>query len=176
MKKIILFAALVLGAFVMNAQHLEYNNLKNVDSKLMSYVDFTSYTASDGTTIKIGDFVEFGKSSADMNYKYIMTYVPMTTPTYIKGDFEGRKFEVVRITVNGKGENKYVGIWTKTDFAGKYIIDCERALKSGELVGDGMSSDAALAALEREKKKFDLGVITEEEYNQKKSELIKFIK
>ncbi len=176
MKRIILFAVLVFGVFAMNAQHLDYNNLKNVKSKAMSYVDFTSYTASDGTTIKIGDYVEFGESSGENFYRYIMTYVPMTSPVYIKSGFAGRKYEVVRITVNGKDENKHVGIWTKTDFAGKYLIDCEPALKYGELVGDGMTSDAALAELEKEKKKFDLGIITEEEYNQKKSELIKYIK
>lgn len=176
MKKIILFAAFVFGLSALCAQHLNFDNLQNVDSKLMSYVDFTSYTASDGTTIKIGDFVEFGMVSSS-HYEFVYAMVPLTAPAKISSSYAGQKYEVVRITVNGKGQNKHVGIWTKSPIGGsKFLIDYEQALKAGEIVGNGMTSDKALAELEKEKKKFDLGIITEDEYNQKKSELVKYIK
>lgn len=39
-----------------------------------------------------------------------------------------------------------------------------------------MSSDDALKELKKEKDKLDLGLITEEEFNKRKEELIKYIK
>jgi hypothetical protein len=41
---------------------------------------------------------------------------------------------------------------------------------------DGLTNDEALAELKRFKEKLDLQLITQEEYNQKKAELIKYIR
>lgn len=178
MKKILGILVVMLVMMSGMAQELTYESLQTMtDLKMLSYKDFTQYTASDGTVIKIGDMVEFGESSGDTRYKHIMTYVPLATPTNISSGFEGRKYEVIRITANGKNGNNYVGIWTKTAVGGaKYVIDCEPALKSGELVGNGLTSDKALNELEKMKKKLDLGIITQEEYDAAKTELIKYIK
>ena len=39
-----------------------------------------------------------------------------------------------------------------------------------------MTSDAAMEQLKKEKEKLDMNLITEEEYNKRKEELIKYIK
>ena len=59
---------------------------------------------------------------------------------------------------------------------GGILIQFENALQSGEIKGYGMSSDDALKELKKEKDKLDLGLITEEESNKRKEELMKYIK
>lgn len=71
MKKLVLLVAISLTAFFANAQELNFNDLLNIETKMFKYIDYTSYTASDGSTIKIGDYVEFGEASGDKNYNYI---------------------------------------------------------------------------------------------------------
>ena len=57
-----------------------------------------------------------------------------------------------------------------------YNIMIEEAIASGEIKTNGMTSDNALAELKKWKDKLDLELITQDEYNKKKSELLKFIK
>lgn len=45
-----------------------------------------------------------------------------------------------------------------------------------ELTTNSYTSDEAITELKRFKDKLDLGLITQEDYNKKKDELIKFIK
>jgi hypothetical protein len=54
-------------------------------------------------------------------------------------------------------------------------IEIEDAIKHGEVLSLGMTSDEALSELKKAKDKLDLGLITEEEYEKIKSELIKYI-
>lgn len=57
------------------------------------------------------------------------------------------------------------------------VLNFDGALASGEISDVGyISSDQALQMLKNEKDKFDLGLITKEEYELRKSELVKFIK
>jgi len=58
------------------------------------------------------------------------------------------------------------------------FVDFESALQSGELIGKkgSISSADAINELKKAKEKLDLGLITVEEYDKKKSEMIKFIK
>ena len=59
---------------------------------------------------------------------------------------------------------------------GNYNVDFENAILNGEIKSFGMTSDEALAELKKAKDKMDLGLISKEEYETKKSELVKFIK
>lgn len=49
-------------------------------------------------------------------------------------------------------------------------------MQNGEIKGLGMTSDAAMEQLKKEKEKLEMDLITEEEYNKRKEELMKFIK
>jgi hypothetical protein len=49
-------------------------------------------------------------------------------------------------------------------------------MSTGEIKGTGLTSDDALAELKKAKDKLDLGLITQEQYDLKKSELTPFIK
>lgn len=57
-----------------------------------------------------------------------------------------------------------------------YTIDFENALSNGEVKGFGKTSDEALAELKKAKDKLDLGLISQEEYDKVKAELVPFIK
>ena len=57
-----------------------------------------------------------------------------------------------------------------------YSVGFERALSCGEIVGQGMTNDKALIELKKWKDKLDLDIITKEEYENKKLELIQYIK
>jgi predicted Zn-dependent peptidase len=57
-----------------------------------------------------------------------------------------------------------------------YTIQFENALSTGEIKGTGKTSDEALAELKKAKDKLDLGIITQEEYDKIKSDLLPFIK
>ena len=56
------------------------------------------------------------------------------------------------------------------------ILKFENAIYYKEINSKGMSSDDALNELKRAKDKLDLGIISKEEYEVKRLELIKFIK
>jgi hypothetical protein len=52
----------------------------------------------------------------------------------------------------------------------------ESTIDFGEITSKGMTSDDALSELKKAKDKLDLGIITKEEYEAKRTELVKFIK
>jgi ribosomal protein S17E len=57
-----------------------------------------------------------------------------------------------------------------------FIMNFELAYQNGEVKSNQISSDEALNELKRWKDKLDLELITKEEYEAKKSELLKYIK
>jgi len=71
-----------------------------------------------------------------------------------------------QITTYGKGESVAYS-----------IMNFEEAFNTGEVILPGyMTSDAALAELKKEKSKLDLELITQNDYDKRKQELVKFIK
>jgi hypothetical protein len=56
------------------------------------------------------------------------------------------------------------------------ILKFESAISYGEIKSKGMTSDDALNELKKAKDKLDLGLISKEEFEVKKTELVKFIK
>ena len=57
-----------------------------------------------------------------------------------------------------------------------YTILFENALATGEIKGTGLTSDEALSQLKKAKDKLDLGIITQEEFDNFKKELTPYIK
>jgi hypothetical protein len=57
-----------------------------------------------------------------------------------------------------------------------YTITFENAVETGELKSFGKTSDEALAELKKAKDKLDLGLITQEDYDKIKADLVKYIK
>lgn len=86
---------------------------------------------------------------------------------------------VKSITIVG---SKKIGFKAQAELAAcgtcnNLLVDIELAIETKEVRPYGvMSSDEALTALKAEKDKLDLGLITQEQYDNRKTELAKFIK
>lgn len=59
---------------------------------------------------------------------------------------------------------------------GLFIYNFDSAIANGEIKSKLMSSDEALAQLKKAKDKLDLGLISQEDFEKLKADLVKFIK
>lgn len=147
-----------------------------------------SYTASDNITYHIGDTIKLGTGSDNNgNFKYLQMGGLSNTLSAMNGDYQnvsssvGRNYSGLNVIIKKIKEQKFKG-GTKVLFVvgggniTNYNLMIEEALKTGEIASNGMSSDEALSTLKKEKDKFDLGLITSDQYEAKKKELILFIK
>lgn len=168
----------VLSVVSVNGQSLSYEELKDVKAKKMSYLEYTEYVSKNGSVFKVGDSVKIGNQSGANRYNNIITCVPLAKPVNVTGNMSGKELLIKKIRVNKDFTgNNCVSLWVDCGFAGSfYVIDLEPALASGEIGGDGMTEEQALKEIETLKKKFELEIITEEEYKEKRAELIKYIK
>jgi hypothetical protein len=141
--------------------------------------EFSSYLASDGAIYKIGDRIKIGVPSSNKTFAFITEGDGILLPiTNLLATASGQETEIKKIWVVGNKRTGYsVSMRTKGISAlSNYTIQFENALSTGEIKGFGMTSDEALAELKKAKDKLDLGLISQEEFNEKKSELSKFIK
>jgi len=101
--------------------------------------------------------------------------------TYLPEVFKGKEVEIedIKFSKNGKKATS-AGVMLIFNNPGMDItvLNLGFALQYGELINPkgSMTSDQALAELQKAKIKLDLGVITLEEYDNIKKELMKVIK
>ena len=174
MKKLIYSSLLLIFTFSLNAQTLNYSDLS---SGTKPKGKFQSYTSKNGEIYNVGDEIEIGKpSGANGNYVYISEMDAMGTIYKVKEGIADNKSEIKKIYVRKtRGEFKAAFASTSTGVS-KYYYFIEDAIKSGEIKSSIMSSDEALEKLKKAKDKLDLEIISKEEYEKIKAELVKFIK
>jgi hypothetical protein len=158
-------------------QEIKYSDLSTATKE--SKGSYKSYVASDGSVYKIGDKIKIGyPSSSNKSFTYITSGDGVLIPImYLPASFSGSETEILDIWVYGNKRTGYfVGFTTKgAPGFGKFKIYFENALSNGEVKSFGKSSDEALAELKKAKDKLDLGLITQEEFDNIKSELSKYI-
>lgn len=167
-------ALVVLSIGASFAQEIRYSDLATAKRGY-----YTSYIASDGAVYKIGDAVTIGFPSSNKTFAFIQEGDGILIPiTNLNASVSGQRTVIKKITVSGtKRTGKAVGFRTKGKIGiSNYFIQFENALATGEVKGFGMTSDDALAELKRNKDKLDLGLITQEEYDKLKADLVKYIK
>jgi hypothetical protein len=158
---------------------------------------------ADGSTLQIGNKMKLGKPSGTNqsnqqtagvfgstnqtvnNFTYIMLgrigSAILSGITYLPEVFKGRDVEIedIKFAKNGKKATT-AGVMIIFNNPGMDItvLNLDAALQYGELINPtaAMTSDQALAELQKAKTKLDLGVITQEEYDNIKKELMKIIK
>ena len=175
MKKIILmsFASMLFGSI--NAQELNFKDLSTITER----GEFTSYIGSDGGVYKIADRIKIGVPSSNKTFAFISQGDGIIMPLEpLMASSSGTETEIKRIFIVG---NKRIGYSVSMRTKGliglmNYTIQFENAMSTGEIKGTGLTSDDALAELKKAKDKLDLGLITQEQYDLKKSELTPFIK
>lgn len=157
------------------SQEVKYTELSSITSR----GEITSYVGSDGAVYKVGDKLKIGVPSSNKTFAFITEGDGFIIPiTNLSVSNSGQETEIKSIWIVGSKRVGYsVSFRTKGQIAlSNYSIQFENALSNGEIKGFGMSSDDALNQLKKAKDKLDLGIITQEEFDKLKSELIKFIK
>lgn len=138
--------------------------------------EYGSYKSKDGTNYKIGDTIKIGFPSSEKTFAFITTGDGIWTPVArVQAGASGQVTEIKKIIVDGtKRTGYFVYLKTKANI-GLYTIQIENAITSKEIVSSVMTSDEALSQLKKAKDKLDLGLITQEEYNELKTKLAKYI-
>lgn len=173
MKKLFLFVFLL--AQVAFSQKIKQSDLATTTSR----GEFTSYEGSDGGIYKIGDRIKIGVPSSNKTFAFITEGDGMLLPiTNLNASASGQETEIKRIFVVGNKRAGYSVSFRTKGISGvsNYTIQFENALSTGEIRGFGMTSDEALAELKKAKDKLDLGLISQEQYEEVKKEMIKYIK
>ena len=171
MKKIFLLFGFI-NSISLFAQECKFSEM----SKINERGKCTSYEASDGFTYKIGDKIKIGVPSSNKTFAFIQVSSGLQIEP-LTSDFSGNEVEIKRIGIAGSNRIGYsASIETKgMTVMHHYFINMEKALETGEVVGNGMSGDKALSELKKAKDKLDLGLISQEDFDKLKDELKKFI-
>jgi hypothetical protein len=181
MKNQIFISLLFLNTICFSQNQLTHKEVSELQSRPLSERDLDAYESKDGYIYKVGDKVKIGTPSAGRYYSYLFTGDGIITPIVAANSMSaGHDAEIKKITISGtKRTGFYISLKMKgmIGFGDGYMVtNFETALSTGEIVGSGMTSDEALAELKKAKDKLDLGLITQEEYDKIKAELVPFIK
>jgi hypothetical protein len=175
MKKLMLVGLSLLTNLIV-AQQIKFEDVKNGGDIKGQY---SSYLSSDGYEYKVGENIDFGLGSG-MNGKFvIITSIDIAGNVLpVNSNAMNRSFEIKKIRVIG---NKKQGLKVQFQTKGltgvdNYFFILEDAIQVGEIKSKGMNSNQAMIELKKAKDKLDLGLITQEEYEKIKLELIKYIK
>ena len=170
MKKIA-FLILILVAFNSYGQELSF---KNEFDKSYKCSDYKVYVSKDSLVFKIDDKIKIGTPSA-LTFKHIFIFQSLgyLSMSVTENHLLDGECKIVAISVTGskkKGFFPYVQIRNET---GQFFsIDIENAISSGE-VKTGLSENEILEILKKEKEKLELGLISKEEFEKRKADLIK---
>jgi hypothetical protein len=174
MKKILLSAVMLgvtLTAFSQNVG--SYADIQNSKKG-----DLDEYTAMDGFTYKPGDTLTIGKPVNEKAFAFMYSQ-EMNGQIPVGITFSNAKIIAKKIYVSGsekRGFKSYVRAKAQCSLCGYFVVSLDDAIQSGELVAKGLTKETAIKKLKEQKELLELGVITSEEFEKKKAELIKFIK
>ena len=180
MKKLILFAfAFVISVSSFAQKSISYDDLKSFSKGAMEIMTFDSYLGSDGYSYKVGDTLKIGMPSSNKTFAFITEGSALQTPYQSNVSSAGTNTVIKKIYVNGNNRMGYRITIVGKGICGicpQYYINMEEAMASGEVKTKGMTSDEAMSQLKKGKDKLDLGIITQEEFDKMKEELVKYIK
>jgi hypothetical protein len=145
----------------------------------MEIMTFDSYLGSDGYSYKVGDTLKIGMPSSNKTFAFITEGSALQAPYQSNVSSAGTNTVIKKIYVNGNNRMGYRITIVGKGICGicpQYYINMEEAMASGEVKTKGMTSDEAMSQLKKGKDKLDLGIITQEEFDKMKEELVKYIK
>jgi len=168
-----------------------------------NYTKFKFVKFVDGSVLQVGDKMKLGRPSSinqtsqqstdifmpttksvnDFSYIILgkMENLTLSGITYLPETFKGKEIEITQIKLVKTGKIKpkiSVNLVFKNSGTDITVLNVESALQYDELINPKaiMTSDQALAELQKAKTKLDLGIITKEQYEAIKKELVKIIK
>jgi len=174
----ILIFGITFTVFCQENTTINYEFLTSSSERPKIKGEITEYIAKDGSIYKVGDQITIGVPSSNKTFAFLSTGDGLMTPIVPLGiGVSGQKADIIKFRISGTKRSGFT-IWlkAKSPFGiGNYNIDFENAILNGEIKSYGMTIDQALEELKRTKDKLELGLITQEEYEKKKQELIKYI-
>ena len=176
MKQILLVFSLFWGVSVF-AQTATFNDIQQNNRG-----QYTEYLSPDNGSFKVGDTITIGKPATGKDFSCVGIAGLMgesLVPANIKHSGSQAIIKKIDIQFNTLTIKTFKPLSHSANF-GFNITNIELAIAHGEIKSNVkpnvMSSADALTKLKTEKEKLDLGVITQEQYEVKKKELMKFIK
>lgn len=202
MKKIFPVLLVFLYCFA-NAQTVTYQDIldqksaKELTGKNMGG-NITEYIASDGVSYQVGSKITYGYPTNGKYYIYFTNISGGFINALVEDESETRSERAANSERSERVANRAGGAATikkiqclpidvfnkKTSGCRIYLVlnrggiacvNFEEAIATGEIATKMNPSDAALQELKKWKEKLDLQIITQEEYDAKKAELMKFI-
>ncbi len=203
MKKLITIAFIVLSLCA-SAQIVTYQDIVNhVSAKDLTGRkggdNITAYTASDGVTYKPGSTITYGYPTNGKYYVYFRDVTSSILGSLSEDEYTTAAQSAANQEIYERVENRSGGVATIKKIqclpvdpynrnncgckiylvlnrGGLACTNFEEAIAVGEIQTKMNDSDAAIQELKKWKEKLDLQIITQEEYDAKKAELMKFIK
>ena len=142
--------------------------------KLKGSILYEEYLSKVGDLYKVGDVIKINKPINGDKFSFILDRFSQIQASSI---MIGKDMVIKNIFVIGFKNSGYELYMTiNNPMTADYVLKFESAISYGEIKSKGITSDDALNELKKAKDKLDLGLISKEEYEVKKAELIKFIK
>lgn len=104
-----------------------------------------------------------------------MTLIAALQAIDLPGRYAGVSYEIQKVLATGKLEGRRAVIRCKAPLGSHIDISIESAIKSGEIVTEYKTSEQAIEELKKAKEKLDLGLISQDEYDELKNNLAKYI-
>lgn len=154
-------------------------------TKVQVWRGYDQYIAKDGSIFKKGDKITLNlPANPNGNFQYVYRDMSEGEVSYLDASFANKTFEIFNVFVTrknrflGSQNTNFVEIILKRDvmFAENPRIDIENAIASGEVKSKTISENEALENIKTAKDKFDLGLISEEEYEIIREEMKQYIK
>ncbi|WP_289054478.1 hypothetical protein [Carboxylicivirga marina] len=163
---------IVLAANVFSQKKATYKQVgsKEVKGKISEYI------SENGTTFQVGDTLKVGVPFRNNQFSYLMdkTMAYLGEAVYLSPQSVGEMCVIKSMKTSQR--NLYVTTYGEGESKALIISNFEEAFTSGEIeVPNLMNSDLALKELKKAKEKLDLELISQEEYNALKIELMKYI-
>jgi hypothetical protein len=193
MKKIILAVAILLSTIsfaqtVLVENHVTFEQVKSLkeksESKALTGLGITQYTASNGAVIKIGDKFRINRPEGGSK-----TFISISNKPTVMDGFSGTfnpsvgtsmsntEIEIKKIYTSG---SKKLGFQAFAELAtcgtcNNLTVDIELAIETKEIRTNGMTKEEAIAKLKESKELLDLGMIKQEDFDKLKAELTPII-
>ncbi|TLX73700.1 hypothetical protein E9993_14680 [Labilibacter sediminis] len=166
----VIFIALSLSVFSQKKATYKQVGSKEVKGKISEYI------SQNGTVFEIGDTLEVGLPFRNKQFSYLLdkTLAYMGETVYLTPASVGEMCVIKSMKTNAR--NLYVVTYGDGESKALIISNFEEAFTSGEIIVPGlMNAEVAIEELKKAKEKLDLEIITQEEYNALKVELMKYI-
>lgn len=182
MKNFLLLSIFCVQYIIVTAQDLPADQILTFeqleDATKRPKGSFERYISKDGAVYNVGDVIKTGFPSSPQGYFVEMYAIDIAgNITYPGREASNIDVRIKKIRAEGSKKTGFKATFRTTGNHGlsNYFLTIDDAVLLGEMQTDGYTNDQALEKLKQEKDKLELDLITKEEYEARKKELIKFI-